>query len=231
MRSLKNVDPTRRLPPIIISITSEGDFATGTLHRFVNAYEYLNPSFWRIFDDGIFRHGDVGNPVVQQSYFYDHTPGFNPLLVQYWISPATTDPSENVRGPTHPNSDRAIAYSNWLVDPVNPCRFYVRNEAQGDDGDPTEWELHQPTPSDNEWRLYHDKLAVPKGSYWIVRCDRRLIPNHTDIWSDKAMDLYIGLFRLTNWMRTPEHYKAKLPESARWILKIPRDEVVTTPKE
>jgi hypothetical protein len=49
--------------------------------------------------------------------------------------------------------------------------------------------------------------SIPAVSLLIlfIRCDKGIIRDHNDIWSDTAMEVYTALYRLVGWARDPSN--------------------------
>jgi hypothetical protein len=83
--------------PVFFSLTSSGDWATGKTHRLANTFCFLLPTLRRKYrgDDFILAsEGRSKDVLIQQSYYYRHTPGHNPLLVNRFIEPSRTPTSD-----------------------------------------------------------------------------------------------------------------------------------------
>lgn len=188
-----------RLPdadaPVIISVTSAADWATRYVHRIGNALAALNPSLWRKYDDGVLVN-PVGQPRVEvpQSYFYQHTPGHNPLLVDHWIVPVK--PAEATEPPPA-NEPAAVLQHNLNFETKQPEVFYT---SAPNAKVPTAWQIGtEPQPPD--WSQYEGLKPVKRGNYWIIRCDKPLIRGHGDVWSTTTIELYAALYRLAETKR------------------------------
>ena len=85
--------------PIFISLTSAGDQATGGIHPKANRFCFLLPTLRRKYYGADFileEKPENANVVIQQSYYYRHTPGHNPLLVNRFIEPDNpAEPAES----------------------------------------------------------------------------------------------------------------------------------------
>ena len=211
-----NADPNAATAPTIISVTSEGDWATGHMHRVANAFTFLQPSFQYQYRDGIFpdpKPGEEPPPEVQQSYYYERTPGNNPLLVEYWVEPMKDRTMTNTL--YGGGTSQALSFSNWKW-PNDPTAFFIGNK-KDPTVPPAPWEIRPATDADNSWREYKGHVPQPKGAYWIVRCNADLISGHSDVWTDDAMELYIGLLRLTEWMKEPLSVRRQSPDAPPWL--------------
>lgn len=195
--------------PIFISLTSSGDWATGKIHRWANSLCFLLPTLRRKYNglDFILEEKLENAAVeIQQSYYYRHTPGHNPLLVNRFIEPddsATVSPeSEN---------DKHV-HANLRPDVSDPMKF-TTTARRG--GSARSWKLTFP-PETKEFRdfsQYDGRRPVAwtvgargtflrkESAYWIVRCPSEIIRDHNDIWSQQAMDAYAALYRVALVLR------------------------------
>ena len=170
--------------PVIVSVTSEGDRATGVIHRIGNLLSPLSPTMQREYFDP--RTGKR----VRQSYFYSRTPGHNPLLINRHIEKSTAPPL----GP-----DENPFEANMQTIPGAPWVFYTSARKTSDPAEA--WQLvrssQQPIePSVGEtWR--------DKANYWIISTPGTLIRNHGDIWSQQVIEMMVALWRMAETDATP----------------------------
>lgn len=208
--------------PLVISVTSEADWATGKVHPVANLDTKVRPSYRRTYKEGVFeaKAADEKPPEVPQSFFYTHTPGHNPLLVEYAVS--RTDASAPGARAV-PNDARAVIFYNWTREGMtNPALIYLLDKQRAEEGKSQVWEIRKPTdPADPlvQWRdsAFPGWQGRRKGAYWIVRVPKDLIADHSDIWNVNAIELYTALFRLNDWMRLPEVEKAKASHAPAWL--------------
>ncbi len=191
--------------PVFFSITSEGDSATGKIHPLANTFCFLLPTLRRKYrgDDFILvPDANSQNVLIQQSYYYRHTPGHNPLLVNRFIEPSR---------PTAPIGD------------VNPLRTNLRSSGATGGfitsprkaGEPAgQWSINFPPETETfkefskykgcrpvVWELESDVYKYKDTAYWIIRCPREIIKDHNDIWSQQAMDTYAALYAISRTLR------------------------------
>jgi hypothetical protein len=193
--------------PLVISLTSAADAATGKAHRWGNVLAPLYPSLWRDYDGSNFILSMPSNaPALEipQWYYYQRTPGHNPLLVNHWIVPATPTAVESPRS-ADPKNEHAL---NQNLDPARGAEVQNRtfhtsprrkNEAQ------KTWQITT-IPPDASWSTYHGFKPIflgrpVKSGYWIVRCQKEIISGHNDVWSQPAMETYGALLRETEYLR------------------------------
>jgi hypothetical protein len=170
--------------PLIVSITSKADSATGTLFPIGTGLSNLFGLFRRYEWDT--RYGESSHNVSQRDYF-THTPGHNERLISYEAKPVTGLP----RNPTYKDSNECsdemlkafrLNLTNAPTGPNGEIRFVTIAST----GEETQWEL-QPK--------IVDELQTP---YWIVNVPKEIIRNHADIFNENALAMMARLFRISN---------------------------------
>jgi hypothetical protein len=78
----------------------------------------------------------------------------------------------------------------------------------------------QPSQADLDWSHKFGPLHPSRCSYWLIRCDKRIIRDHNDIWSDTTMEAYAALYRLVEWARDPNNPVANNILADYWNGKI-----------
>jgi hypothetical protein len=133
---------------------------------------------------------------VNQSWFFRRTPGHQPLLVDHWLTPC---------GPAGRNFDHPqVLKDNLNYETAQPLRFWAHLSGAG--GVLNRWELTlTPAEADRKWVGKFGPLVPSHCSYWIIRCDKKVIRDHNDVWSDTAMEVYAALYRLVLWARANPH--------------------------
>ena len=173
--------------PVIVSLTSTADSATGTLHPLGNLFAPYSPSLQRHYTTGIFGEKLPDHPFpthapIRQSEFYTTTPGHNRYLINHWIVKDDTPLPDD-------HSSDAI-FRNNLSETVSHPDVFFTSKAQYP---ASAWRL---TSQANEPVMLDGlPLSMQKSNYWIVTCDKQIIGSHTDIWSATAMETYAGLYR------------------------------------
>lgn len=195
--------------PIFLSLTSTGDWATGKTHRYANLFCYLLPTLRRKYSgtDFILEEKPENAEVeIPQSYYYRHTPGHNPLLVNRFIEPAAAAPAKaEGEGAKH-------LHANLRTDVVDPMTF-ITSPRKG--GSIMTWSINFPptTKEFQDFSQYKGRRPVAwtagkrgsylrkESAYWIIRCPPEIIFDHNDIWSQQAMDTYAALYRISLMLR------------------------------
>jgi hypothetical protein len=175
--------------PIFVSLTSSADYATRYAHPAANLLSRFYPSLRRKYTDLIKIKGPCD---VNQSWFFRRTPGHQPLLVDHWLEERAQEA-------------KSLSHAGVLEDNLNyqteqPLEFWAHSS--GAKGALKRWKLTlQPAPADRNWGGKFGSLHPSRCSYWFIRCDKRLIRDHNDVWSNTAMEVYAALYRLVEWAR------------------------------
>ena len=191
--------------PFVFSLTSAADWATGVTHPIANSLSFLVPSLRRKYagsDFALERVDDAGSVVIPQYYYYRHTPGHNPLLVNRFIEQVESrgekagaswervhrnlaGAGQDLTGFETTNADKSMR--RWRI---------VFPPEKGSVGDrfsryrtwrPLVWTEVPPNSG---------KFRYRETAYWILRCPKEIINGHNDIWSQAAMDTYAALHRI-----------------------------------
>jgi hypothetical protein len=183
--------------PLIVSITSTADWATGTMHRWGNFLAPLAPSLQRKYNTGIFVDPPPPVPVehisypfhqnVRQSEFYITTPGHNPYLINHWI----------VSDPSPPGSPEDVFTRNLSLNVANSKVFQTVDP----EGKALSWLITDQPPAGQDIKQGSMVPAMRQSDYWIISCGKELIRDHNDIWSTVTMELYAGIFRAVQCLR------------------------------
>ena len=174
--------------PVIVSLTSTADWATGLFHPLGNCLARFSPSLQRLYTTGIFgeKQPDHTFPThrgIPQWEFYNTTPGHNRFLINHWIVKA------DAALPADSSSD-AVFRTNLSPTTTDPDLFYTSKAAYP----AAAWRVVNENPQ-APVKLDGLPLAMQKSNYWIVSCGKELIRDHNDIWSQTAMEMYAGLYR------------------------------------
>ena len=188
--------------PIVFSLTSSADWATGIAHPLANMLAPCVPSLWRYYRGNQFileLTPDAARVKIPQWYYYRHTPGHNPLIVNRFVEPAPAD--------TPPPVDRSAHLHHNLARRVNSEEF--KTSTRKGHGS-LAWRITFPPamPANVRFSSYrgHKPLVWTQArtgrftykdtAYWIIRCPKAIIAGHNDIWSQAAMDTYAALHRI-----------------------------------
>lgn len=165
--------------PRIVSITSTGDWATDILHPLGNWAKRFAPDLQR-------RYHPFGNdgPAVPAWQYYDLTPGHNAYLINRVVERTTGTV------PTGLSTEDTLFSRNLRAD--NPRNiFYTKFP----DGTVQPWIVRE--PSDPPAKLEADEARKQYASnYWIATVPPEIIKDHLDIWSDPAMEMLAGIYRI-----------------------------------
>jgi hypothetical protein len=174
--------------PVIVSLTSTADCATGLMHPLGNCLAPFSPSLQRRYTTGIFceklpDHSWPTHRGIRQSEFYTTTPGHNRFLINHWVVKGDAPLPED-------SSSDAVFRTNLSLAVSDPDLFYTSKSSYP----AAAWRLVSQNPA-TAVTLDGLPLAMQKSNYWIVSCGKELIQNHNDIWSQTAMEMYAGLYR------------------------------------
>jgi hypothetical protein len=172
--------------PVIISLTSTADWATGKIYPLANFLAPIRPSLKRRYTTGIFGYRGQTHPGIRQSQFYSKTPGHQPYLINHWIVP------ESAVAP-HPNADtdQVFAANISSTSPQEPSVFLTSKAKYP----AAAWRITNHSPG-TPLTLAGLPLSMQHSDYWIMSCGKKLVANHGDIWSTTTMEMYAGLYRL-----------------------------------
>jgi hypothetical protein len=178
--------------PLILSVTSEGDAATGNLFPIGTSF---SNAFGTFRDYQRTQKYDGTTARVAQKKFFTTTPGWNDSLISHRV--VCLNPQE-LKIVNNPNGSQAASASldsafdlNLSRPNANLLRFRTAPE-----GHQIWWEIE---PASN----------YPQTPYWIIKVPREIIPDHTGIWFDSSLDMMAALYVIT----TDNHVKSP-PRSA-----------------
>lgn len=165
--------------PRIVSLTSTGDQATGTLHRIGNLFSTSAPDLQR-------RYHPWPGVEVTAGYYYDRTPGHNQYLINHEVIPASS------QAPAPPPNDDAIFQYNLRMNDPHPEEFYTRVG-----NDVRRWKLKDLSGSERnpQTRQIMKRYA---SNYWIATVPPEIIKDHGDIWSPACVEMLAGVYRMAH---------------------------------
>ncbi len=175
-----SIDPEH---PLLISITSKADQATG---KFFPIGTGLSNFFGTFRDYHLTRKYDGTDETVSQRKYFTTTPGHNPYLVTHEVVPL--NPPVRVKagkwdetvGVCQPEINPAFEYN--LNHPDR--RRFVSGEKERYD----QWEIRR-------------KPGGELTPYWLVEVPGELIPGHGDIFNPNARAMMAAFFRINNLMQ------------------------------
>ena len=183
-------DPNR---PLIISVTSEGDWATGSFFPLGTGLANITKVFRPYTHLGKNPHTELPKGTTQRD-FVTTTPGHNDLLLSHRvrIDAARIAPStQKIAVPPAESATAAIsAFDANLRDPLPPVGT----------GEKRIWPFRSVAKDGGICRSEIEGAANAKmhTPYWIVRVPKELIYDHGDIFNEQALCLYAALFRIEN---------------------------------
>ena len=199
--------------PVFFSLTSSGDWATGKTHWLANTICFLLPTLRRKYrgDDFILASSEGRNKdvLIPQSYYYRHTPGHNPLLVNRFIEPLRTPTSDAQVASTTQfranllNSGKTLAFSTSPRKGGEAAKQWRINFPPDTDAfkDFSRYKTGGQTYLPVVWEKKADLYAYKDTAYWIIRCTKDIIKDHNDIWSQQAIDTYAALYAISLALR------------------------------
>jgi hypothetical protein len=182
--------------PLIVSITSTGDWATGILFPIGTGLSNVTGMFRKYEWDTLY--GQSGHNVSQRNYF-TQTPGHNDLLISYDAQPVKGLP----KTPRYEDKEECSpemlgALKRNLNNPPTDPNGRIRFATVASTGEETDWELQPRIPDD---------LQTP---YWIIKVPKEIIRDHSDIFNENALAITARLFRLVT-TREPRTMKLADP--------------------
>jgi hypothetical protein len=171
--------------PLIVSITSKADWATGILFpvgtQLSNATGHFRKYEWDT------KYGDSSHNVSQREYF-TRTPGHNTRLLSHRAWPQKGP----ARNPTYQDTDvcseeMLTAFRRNLSEPLTGPNGEIRFLTLGPGSEETQWELKDEIAQKN--------LRTP---YWIIQVPKEIIRDHSDIFNENALAMMARLFRVSN---------------------------------
>jgi hypothetical protein len=185
-----NHDPAQDVP-VIVSLTSTADWATGLVHPIGNCLAPFDPSLKRRYTSAIFGKPDTNHvyPLhagIRQSAFYIRTPGHQPYLLNHWIVSET-----NAVLPAD-TSPYAIFTANLSTNTADADVFFTSKSKYP----AAAWRItNAPAPPEKPVTLDGLGLSMSDSDYWIMSCGKKLISGHNDVWSNTTMEMYAAIFR------------------------------------
>ena len=192
------IDTFRRLPqkpgegtaidpnhPLLISITSTADSATGT---FFPIGTKLSNAFGVFRDYKLDQKYDGSDRTVSQKSYYTQTPGHNESIVSHVVVPRHLP----VRIPAG-MWDKTVSACEVEANPSFEENLTHPRGMSFVTGKPGEWDEWDIRPSPTQ----HGKPSP----YWVMQVPKELIPSHGDIFNPNARSMMAALFRLNNSMK------------------------------
>jgi hypothetical protein len=173
--------------PLVVSVTSEGDWATGKFfparHRDLQHLPRHRTYSRNANDRSALPEG------TNQRKFITQTPGHNKLLRSHVISVDQAQIAPSSRGAASGAAARTIFDQNLSapLPSVNSSKSRTwRFRSISKSGGTCTSEI-QPYPE-----------ALMQTGYWIVQAPKEIIYDHGDIFNEQALALYAAIFRIAN---------------------------------
>ena len=171
--------------PFVISVSSEGDWATKDLFP-------LGTIAASAFDVGSFQGKDTYHGANEKTFF-THTPGHTEYLPSFDAYPTGQVPADQF---SSDYQNEWIFYRNLIPTDFKPgdLRFLAWGGGFAKTGDPAPaqiWELKPTRPAGTNGVAFNDT------PYWLVRVPTSIIADHGDVWCPNSMNLLTALIRLS----------------------------------
>ena len=170
--------------PLIVSITSKADWATGALFPIGTRLSNAGGTFRKYQWDT--KYGDSSHNVSQREYF-TRTPGHNDRLISHEAVADKGSPHLPAYQYTDGCSPAMLdAFRRNLSEPLTGPGEEVRFVTVAANGEETEWKLKP---------KLEQKLQTP---YWIISVPKEIMRDHGDIFNENALAMMARLFRVSN---------------------------------
>jgi hypothetical protein len=186
--SSRFVDPKR---PLIISVTSTGDWATGKFFPLGTGLSNITKAFRSYQYIGKDKHNTLPEGTTQRD-FVTTTPGHNDLLLSHLVhidADRIAPTTRQIAVPPTKMTSNTVFEQN-LSDPLHPQNS----------GTKTIWPFRSLAKDGTSCRseIAFAPDARMRTAYWIMRVPPQIIYDHGDIFNEQALCLYAALFRIEN---------------------------------
>jgi hypothetical protein len=174
--------------PLVVSITSKADKATGLLFPIGTQLSNAGGTFRKY--DWDTRYGTSSHNVPQKDYF-THTPGHDDRLRSHYAE-VKTGPRllPTYRETAQCDNAMLAAFRRNLSEHLVGPRGEIQFVTLGPDEQETRWQLeHFGEQKDRP------ELRTP---YWIIQVPKEIIRDHGDIFNENALAMMARLFRVSN---------------------------------
>ena len=187
--------------PLIVSITSTADWATGVIFPIGTRLSNATGTFRQYEWDS--KYGNDSHNVSQREYF-TRTPGHNNLLISHRADVA----EGTAKLPTYKYTDKCSeamlgAFQRNLSEPLTGPDDEIRFITGADRSQQTLWKLRPEIPG---------KFQTP---YWIISVPREIMRDHGDIFNENSLALMARLFRVSNPAGQPGLTTTAAPRTMR----------------
>lgn len=189
--------------PLVVSITSTADWATGKLFPIGTTLASTTGTFRQYeWDD---RYGTSSQDVSQREYF-TQTPGHNRRLISHRAAVHEGEARKpTFDGRTCNDEKMLTAFQRNLREPLTGKNGQIQFVTISKDDETTRWEL--------ENQIERKDLRTP---YWIVEVPKEIIRDHSDVFNENAIALMARLFRIAN----PEAQAGKMMTGAPRTMRL-----------
>ena len=172
--------------PLIVSITSKADWATGILFPVGTQLSNATGTFRKYNWDE--KYGDSSSRNISQKEYFTRTPGHNDKLISHT--------AETAQGTAHApryqesdacNDEMLTAFRRNLTERLIGPKGEIQFLTLAPNGEETRWQLRN--------QIEQEKLRTP---YWIIQVPKEIIRDHGDIFNENALAMMARLFRVSN---------------------------------
>jgi len=174
--------------PLVVSITSKADKATGLLFPIGTHLSNAGGTFRKYEWDT--KYGTSSHNVAQKEYF-THTPGHHDRLRSHYAEIKTGPPQLPTYQETATcSSTMPAAFRRNLAERLVGPNGEIQFVTLGPDKQETRWQLEN----------YGEQKDRPelRTPYWIIQVPKEIIRDHGDIFNENALALMARLFRVSN---------------------------------
>lgn len=184
-------DAHDRNRPLMVSITSKGDTATG-------GWFPIGTFLPNLFAHRRYHWGGKYGPSsddTDQNVYLTTTPGHNKLLFTHWVDRAAPPPLAP--------SNEAVARRANRITRGDCAKFEERNPAfeQNMQKEAPDWKFatsSKSNPDQFDWWQIHAFQPDKRTPYWIMQVPKAIIPNHTPIFTSEGRAMMAALFKIAN---------------------------------
>jgi hypothetical protein len=194
--------------PLLVSITSKADWATGKLFPIGTTLSNAGGTFRQYEWDTAY--GTSSHNVSQREYF-TQTPGHNNRLIGYVAYPV----SGTAKPPTSKENGECGQQS------LISFERNLREQLTGPNGE-VEFVTASGDGAETKWRLGATEPAALRTPYWIVQVPKEIMRSHSDIFNENALAMMARLFRVSNPAQQTGVVTTSAPRTMRLMEPAPR---------
>lgn len=201
-------DEVSAIHPLIVSVTSTADGATGGLFPIGTGLSNLGGGFREYQWDQ--KYGDSSHDVNQKEYFTT-TSGHNRHIINYIADPQGRPELPRLEDQDGCDPNMLTAFQDNLTLPLSGPGGQVEFDTLNQNGARVKWRLRATLP---------ESLRTP---YWVIQVPKEIMRSHTDIFNENSLALLARLFRVSNPDSGPGIKMSAVPRTMR--LTSPEEQV------